>query len=70
MDDFPRVVQETSGGLLTVPNADGRSGSSKILWLRPNQGLPLTDEKPDDNQGHSSEMRLLNVGTDVHIYVE
>ena len=42
MDDFSRVVQETSGGLLPVPAADGRSGGSKILRLRPNRGLPLT----------------------------
>lgn len=28
MADFSRVVQETSGGLLTVPDADGRPGNS------------------------------------------
>ena len=44
MDDFSRVVQETSGGLLTVPDADGISGSSKNPSAKPettfNRKLP------------------------------
>jgi len=35
MGDFSRVVQETPGGLLTVPDADGRPGNNKILRTRP-----------------------------------
>ena len=31
MDEYLRVVHVTPGGLLTVPNADGICGNSKIL---------------------------------------
>ena len=71
-EDFSRVVQETSGGLFTVPDADGISGGSKILRPRPNRGLTLTESylQPDENQGLSSEMRLLNVGKNAQMWNE
>ena len=72
MDDFSRVVQETTGVLLTVPDADGISGSSKIFRPRPNRRLPLTESylQPDESPGPSSEMRLLNVGKNAQMWNE
>ena len=62
-EDFSRVVQETSGGLLTVPDADGISGGSKILRPRPNRGLTLIESylQPDENQGLSSRANTVCV---------
>jgi hypothetical protein len=61
-----------SGGLLTIPDADGRCGGSKILWSRPNRGLPLTDHylQPDENEGHTSKVRLLTVGKNAQMWNE
>ena len=72
MDDFLRVVPETSGRVLTLPDADGRSSSSTILRPRPNRGIPLTDRalQPDENQTVSSEMRLLNFGKNAQMWNE
>lgn len=62
MDDYSRVVQETAGGLLTVPDADGVCGNAKILRPRPDRCLDLTDSYLQADKNHKdSEMRLLNV---------
>ena len=62
MDEYSRVVHVTPGGLLTVTDADGICGNSKIL-------RPWLDQCPDladsylqaEETGGVSEMRLLSI---------
>ena len=66
MDEYSRVVHVTPDGLLTVPDADGISGHSKILRPQPGQCPDLTDSylQTEETDG-VSEMRLLNMQKNV-----
>ena len=43
MDEYSRMVHIMPDGLLTVPDADGICGNSKILQLQPGQCPDLID---------------------------
>ena len=63
-DSFARVVQVTAGGLLTVPDSEGRPGSTKILRPRRDRCRDLTDKYLETDRHDApacAEMRLLNV---------
>ena len=62
MDKYSRVVRIIPGGLVTVSDADGICGNSKILRPRPDQCPDLTDSylQTEETRG-VSEMRLLNM---------
>ena len=71
MDEYSRVVHVTPGGLLTVPDADGVCGNSKILRPRPDKCPDLTDSylQTEETDG-VSEMRLLNMQKNVAMWNE
>ena len=65
------VVHITLDGLLTLPDADGICGNSKILRPQPSQCPDLTDSyfQTEETDG-VSEMRLLNMQKNVAMWNE
>ena len=68
--EFERVANVTSGGLIEIPDAEGRCGEAKLL--RPKQRVSDDDEllsayqKPDDSR--EEEMRLYEKGKMQQMY--
>ena len=69
--EHSRVVHVTPGGLLTVPDADGICGNSKILLPRLDQCPDLADSYLQaEETGGVSEMCLLSMQKNVAMWNE